>query len=144
MVFKKIGLMTPGDMGQGIAMQIQARGFTVGTALDGRSARSRTLAREAGLTDVGSITRLVAECNAVLSIMDPGAALSFARQAADALRASGSKTLIVDCNAVAPTTMQEIVRMIEAAGGRCIDAGIIGPPPRDNAKITLYVSGPGG
>ena len=143
MPFNKIGLMTPGDMGQGVAMQIQARGYTVCTALDGRSARSRTLAREAGLTDLGSIGRLVGECDVVLSIMDPGAALSFAQQAAAALRSSGSSTLIVDCNAVAPGTAQEIAQLIGQAGGRCLDAGIVGPPPRGNASITLFVSGPG-
>ncbi|MDH4150034.1 MAG: DUF1932 domain-containing protein [Betaproteobacteria bacterium] len=143
MRFSKIGLMTPGDMGQAVAMQIQARGYTVCTALDGRSERSRTLAREAGLTDLGSIEHLVAECDVVLSIMDPGAALSFARQAAAALCASGGNTLIVDCNAVAPGTVQEISELIVEAGGRCLDAGIIGPPPRGKASITLFVSGPG-
>lgn len=143
MKFKKIGLMTPGDMGQGVAMQIQSRGYTVCTALDGRSARSRQLAREAGLTDVGTIAQLVTECDAVLLIMDPGAALSFARQVAEALRTTGRKTLVVDCNAIAPPTMQEIAGLIVQAGGRCLDAGIVGPPPRGKAKITLFVSGPG-
>ena len=141
--FRKIGLMTPGDMGQGVAMQIQSHGFTVCTALDGRSERSRTLAREAGLTDLGSIERLAAECDVVLSIMDPGAALSFAQQAATVLRTSGCNTLIVDCNAVAPATVQEIAQVIGQAGGRCLDAGIVGPPPRGDASITLFVSGPG-
>ena len=59
MQIEKVGLMTPGDMGQAVAMQIKAQGFTVCTALDGRSERSRALAREAGLTDVGSIARLL-------------------------------------------------------------------------------------
>ena len=59
MKFEKVGFMTPGDMGQAVAAQIKAQGFTVCTALDKRSERSRALAREAGLTDVGSITRLV-------------------------------------------------------------------------------------
>lgn len=142
MKFSKIGLMTPGDMGQGVAMQIQARGFTVFTALDGRSERSRRLAREAGITDVGSIAWLVAECDVVLSVMDPGAALDFGKQAAEAIRAGKHKTLVVDCNAVAPATAAEIAALVEGAGGRFVDAGIIGPPPRGNAKITLYVSGP--
>lgn len=142
MKFAKVGLMTPGDMGQGIALQIKAQGFEVCTALDGRSERSHALAREAGLTDVGSIARLVAECDVVLSVMNPGAALDFARQAADALRSGGHHTLIVDCNAVAPPTVQEIAGLIESAGGRLLDAGIIGPPPRGKAKTTLFVSGP--
>jgi 3-hydroxyisobutyrate dehydrogenase-like beta-hydroxyacid dehydrogenase len=143
MRIEKVGLMTPGDMGQAVAMQIKARGFTVCTALEKRSERSRALAREAGLTDVGSIERLVAECDVVLSVMNPGAALDFVREAAAALRASGQKKLIVDCNAVAPDTAREIAQVIEGAGGRFVDGSIIGPPPRGKAKTNLYVSGPG-
>lgn len=143
MKIEKVGLMTPGDMGQAVAMQIKARGFTVCTALDNRSERSRKLAREAGLTDVGSIERLVRECDVVLSVMNPGAAVDFAREAATALRASGRHTLIVDCNAIAPDTVHEIAGLVEKAGGRFLDGGIIGPPPRGKAKTNLYVSGPG-
>lgn len=143
MKIERVGLMTPGDMGQAVAMQIKARGFTVCTALNQRSERSRALAREAGLTDLGTIARLVAECDVVLSVMNPGAALDFARDAADALRTSGRKTLIVDCNAIAPDTVHEIADVIQRAGGRFLDAGIIGSPPRGKTKTNLYVSGPG-
>lgn len=143
MRIEKVGLMTPGDMGQAVAMQIKACGFTVCTALEGRSARSRALAQEAGLVDVGTIARLVAECDVVLSVMNPGAAVDFARAAASALRAGGRKTLIVDCNAISPDTVHEIAALIEGAGGRFLDGGIIGPPPRGKAKTNLYVSGPG-
>ena len=143
MKIDKVGFMTPGDMGQAVAMQIKARGFTVLTALDKRSERSRALAREAGLTDVGSIARLVAESEVVLSVMNPGAAVDFAREAADAMRASGRKILFADCNAIAPDTVHEIAGIVEKAGGRFLDGGIIGPPPRGKAKTNLYVSGPG-
>ena len=143
MKISTVGLMTPGDMGQAVAMQIKAQGFTVCTALAQRSERSRALAREAGLTDVGTVQRLIAECDVVLSVMNPGAALDFAREAADVLRASGRHTLIVDCNAIAPDTVHEIARVVEGAGGRFLDAGIIGPPPRGKAKTNLYVSGSG-
>jgi len=140
---EKVGFMTPGDMGQAVAAQIKARGFTVCTALDKRSERSKTLAREAGLTDLGSIQRLVSECDVVLSVMNPGAAVDFARDAADALRATKRQTTIADCNAIAPDTVHEIAGIVEKAGGRFLDGGIIGPPPRGKAKTNLYVSGPG-
>jgi 3-hydroxyisobutyrate dehydrogenase-like beta-hydroxyacid dehydrogenase len=143
MHIETVGLMTPGDMGQALAVQIKAKGLTVCTALDQRSERSRALAREAGLTDLGSVARLVRECDVVLSVMNPGAAPDFAREAAAALRAGGCRTLIVDCNAVAPDTAREIAGLVEGAGGRFLDAGIIGPPPRGGAKTNLYVSGPG-
>jgi 3-hydroxyisobutyrate dehydrogenase-like beta-hydroxyacid dehydrogenase len=143
MRIETVGLMTPGDMGQALALQIKARGLTVYTALDRRSERSRALAREAALTDLGTLARLLAECDVVLSVMNPGAALDFAREAAAALRDSGRHTLIVDCNAIAPDTAHEIAGLIESAGGRFLDAGIIGPPPRGEASTSLYVSGPG-
>jgi 3-hydroxyisobutyrate dehydrogenase-like beta-hydroxyacid dehydrogenase len=143
MQIKTVGLMTPGDMGQGVAMQIKAKGFNVCTALDKRSERSRTLAREAGLTDLGTIARLVGECDVVLSVMNPGAAVDFARDAAEAIRATQKRPVIVDCNAIAPGTVHEIARIVEGAGARFIDGGIIGPPPRGKAKTNLYVSGPG-
>jgi len=143
MKIENVGLMSPGDMGQALAIQIKAKGLNVYTALEQRSERTRALAREAGLTDLGTLARLVAECDVVLSVINPGAALDFAREVAAALRATGSHTLIVDCNAIAPETVHEIADVIERAGGRFLDAGIIGPPPRGKAKTNLYVSGPG-
>ncbi len=139
---EKVGLMSPGDMGQALAIQIMAKGLNVYTALEHRSERTRALAREAGLTDVGTLARLVTECDVVLSVINPGAALDFAREVASALRVTGSHTLVVDCNAIAPDTVREIADVIEGAGGRFLDAGIIGPPPRGKAKTNLYVSGP--
>jgi 3-hydroxyisobutyrate dehydrogenase-like beta-hydroxyacid dehydrogenase len=143
MKIEKVGLMTPGDMGQGVAMQIKAQGYTVCTALGARSERSRNLAREAGLIDLGTIARLVEECDLVLSVMNPGSAVDFAREAADALRAAKRRITIADCNAIAPDTAHEIAAIVGEAGGRFLDGGLIGPPPRGKARVHLYVSGPG-
>jgi len=142
MKIENVGVMSPGDMGQAIAQQLKQKGFNVCVALDERSARSKELARQAGLTDVGSISKLTAQCEVILSVMNPGAALEFASEAARALGAARKKLLFVDCNAVSPVTMQAINAKITAAGARCADGGIIGPPPRGNAKTNLYVSGP--
>lgn len=142
MKITNIGVMSPGDMGQAVAQQLKQHGYHVCTALDRRSDRSKTLAREAGLTDVGSLGRLTEQCDVILSIMNPGAALEFSGEVAQALRANQRQPLFVDCNAIAPVTMQAVNANIVAAGGRCADAGIIGPPPRGAAKTCLYVSGP--
>ena len=143
MKVERIGFMTPGDMGQGVAMQLRKKGFAVSTALDKRSERSRKMAAEAGLTDVGSIAKLVAESDLVMSVMNPGAALEFAREAAEAIKGQSHKPVFIDCNAVAPDTMREIEAAMKAAGARCLDGGLIGPPPRGSAKVHLYVSGAG-
>ena len=141
MKIQTIGVMSPGDMGQAVAQQLKNRGFNVCTALDKRSARSKALARDAGLTDTGSLAKLVDTCDVILSIMNPGSALDFAGEVAQALATTKQRPLFVDCNAIAPTTLDAINAKITAAGGRCADASIIGPPPRGNAKIWLYVSG---
>ncbi|MCC6532657.1 MAG: NAD(P)-dependent oxidoreductase [Burkholderiales bacterium] len=143
MKIERIGFMTPGDMGQAVAMQLKNKGYTVCTALDKRSERSRKMAADIGLADLGSISRLVAECDLIMSVMNPGAALEFAREAAAAIRNQARKPLFIDCNAVAPETMRAIETAITGAGARCLDGGLIGPPPRGKAKVHLYIAGPG-
>src|ERR1039457_1179984 len=66
---ENVGLMSPGDMGQALAIQIKAKGLNVYTALEPRSERTRALAREAGLTDLGTIVRLGDEGDVVLSVI---------------------------------------------------------------------------
>ena len=142
MKIENIGVMSPGDMGQAVAQQLRQHGYRVCTALEKRSARSQALAREAGLIDVGTIEQLSEQCEVILSIMNPAAALEFSGEMARALRATRRRPLFVDCNAIAPVTMQAVNANITAAGGRCADGGIIGQPPRGAAKTRLYVSGP--
>lgn len=137
-----IGITSPGDMGQGVALCIKALGFNVCMASDGRSARTRALGEKAGLNDCGSLEKLVQTCDMVMSILDPGAAVTNARAIAAACKASGRKIVFVECNAVAPQTMHEITAIMNDAGCTVIDAGIIGPPPRGAAKQRFYVSGP--
>lgn len=142
MQFKNIGVVSPGDMGQGVAMRLKACGYGVHTALEGRSTRTAELAKQAGLNDCGSIDRLVETCEAIFSILNPAAALDTARVVADAVRRQGKRLVYVDCNAIAPQTGHEIDKIMRDAGAIFVDAGIIGPPPRGKAKTRLYVSGP--
>ena len=141
MKIENMGVMSPGDMGQAIAQQLKNTGFNVYTALAKRSASSKALAREASLVDVGSIEQLTEICEVILSVMNPGAALEFAAEVAQALSSNKRTPLFVDCNAISPVTMRAINAKVTTAGGRCVDAGIIGPPPRGTAKTCVYVSG---
>ncbi|HTD91288.1 MAG TPA: DUF1932 domain-containing protein [Burkholderiales bacterium] len=137
-----IGITSTGDMGQGVAMCIKALGFNVCMATDGRSPRTRALGEKAGLTDCGSLENLVKTCDMVLSVLDPGAAVTNARAIAAACKAANRKIVFVECNAIAPQTMHEITDIMTAVGCTAVDAGIIGPPPRNGAKQRFYVSGP--
>ena len=137
MKLQNIGIVSPGDMGQAVAQTLKTSGFTVHTALEGRSARTRALAADAGLIDCGTMENLVKTCDVLLSILNPAAAADNAHAAATAMNATGKHCLFVDCNAVAPRTAQEIDGIIREAGGDCVDAGIIGPPPRGKASMRM-------
>lgn len=143
MQIQNVGIVSPGDMGQAIAGRLNEAGFNVHAALDGRSERTKTLARAAGLNDCGSMEKLVATCELVISVINPGEALNVARQAAAAMIKTGRKIAFADLNAVSPQTARETDNMIREAGGMFIDGGIIGPPPRgEKDKPRIYVSGP--
>ena len=143
MQIRNVGVVSPGDMGQAIAGRLKEAGLNVHTALDGRSERTKALASAAGLTDCGSMDRLVSACELVISVINPGESLNVARQVAAAMKKSGRKIAFADLNAVSPQTARDADRAIRDAGGMFIDGGIIGPPPRtDKDKPRIYVSGP--
>ena len=85
---------------------------------------------------------MVQQADIVLSIMVPSDAVALARSVAAALRDTGSATYFAECNAVSPRTTLEMEALITEAGGRYIDAGIIGGPPAKSAAPRFYVSGP--
>jgi 3-hydroxyisobutyrate dehydrogenase-like beta-hydroxyacid dehydrogenase len=137
-----VAVLAPGDMGHAVAAVLKARGLRVVTCLAGRSARTRALAAVAGIEDLGDEVALVRAADALLAILVPAQAEALAARIAPALRAAGTDLLYVDCNAIAPQTACEVGRIVEAAGARFVDAGIIGPPPRPGAAATrFYASG---
>ncbi len=143
MQIHNVGIVSPGDMGQAIASRLKESGMNVHAALEGRSERTKALAGAAGLTDCGTMEKLVGTCELVVSVINPGEALNVARQAAAAMKKTGRKIAFADLNAVSPQTARDTNAMIREAGGLFIDGGIIGPPPRgEKDKPRIYVSGP--
>lgn len=138
-----IGILSPGDMGHGIGWALRDHGARVVTALAGRSARTRSLAAEAGIEDLGTVDALVAAADAVLSVVVPASAVAVARDVAAALARRPRQLLYVDANAISPTTAQAVETIVTTAGGSFVDGCIIGsPPPSDGTR--LYTSGPEG
>jgi len=137
-----VGIISPGDMGSAIGQRLASNGARAIVALDSRSERTKALAAQHGLEDVGSVERLVSEATHILSVLVPSEATAAAERVAQALRATGATPVFADCNAIAPETSKAIGRIIEAAGGRFVDAGIIGGPPRGSVSPRIYASGP--
>ena len=142
MTLRTVAILSPGDMGHAVGRVLRESGFEVITCLEGRSERTHRLAEEASIKDVPSLTELVTESDLVLSILVPAEALGVAKQVADAIRATGADTAFADCNAVSPQTTKVMADVVSDAGGRFIDASIIGGPPKPNAAPRFYVSGP--
>ncbi len=136
-----VAVIAPGMMGSAVARCLTASGLEVRTLLEGRGADTLARAKSAGMT--GASPAQIAECDIILSILPPGAALGLAEQLAPALRAAAKKPVYVDCNALDPATVLRIARVVEETGATFVDGGIIGGPPEPGSKATrIYVSGP--
>jgi 3-hydroxyisobutyrate dehydrogenase-like beta-hydroxyacid dehydrogenase len=136
-----IAIMSPGDMGHAVAAMLRGHGLRVVTCLAGRSARTQALAEKAGVEAVPDDNALVREADLLLSILVPAQAAELAARIAAALERTGAALVYVDCNAIAPVTARRIGALVEAAGARFVDAGIIGPPPKAGTRTPFYASG---
>ncbi len=138
-----VGLLSPGEMGHTIGGLLHGNGVRVLTHLGDRSQRSKDLAAQAGIADTPSLDDLVSESQILLSVLVPARATAVADRVAAAIARTGADLLYVDCNAIAPATVEQIGARIMAAGGHFSDAGIVGPPPRKAGTTRFYASGPG-
>jgi putative dehydrogenase len=136
-----VAIISPGNMGAGVAKRLTENKLTVLTSLTGRSAASAKRAAEAGMQPVED--RQLAEADFLLSIVPPGEAAALAKRLAPILTAANSKPIYVECNAVSPPTMLAIADIIKPTGCAFVGAGIIGPPPKPgSANTKIYASGP--
>ncbi|TFG72403.1 MAG: NAD(P)-dependent oxidoreductase [Anaerolineales bacterium] len=138
---KTIGILSPGDMGHGVGGRLVENGVRVIYCSDGRSARTRDLAKAAHIEAVPTYDALVNQADIVLSILVPAAAKGAAVMVAQALTRTHANVLYVDCNAIAPQTVIEIGQIITDAGSAFLDASIIGGPPRGEYTPRIYISG---
>ncbi len=136
-----VAILSPGDMGHVVGQVLASHGLRVIAALGGRSERTRQLAQQAGIQDVGTLAALVAEADLLLSILVPDQAVAAAEAVAQAMTSQSRTLCYVDCNAIAPQTTHQVGQIITAAGGRFVDASIIGPPPRKAGSTRFYASG---
>ena len=137
-----VAILSPGDMGSNVGRALREDGLDVITCLDGRSARTKELSAVAGIADVSPLSEMLAASDIVLSILVPERAVDVARQVAGWIRSSGKPLAFADCNPVAPKTAKLMAEIVDGAGGRYIDAGIIGSPPGRGEPPRFYASGP--
>ena len=142
MQFRTVGIMSPGDMGSAVGQVLAQHGLTVIAALGERSARTRALAAQAGIADVGTMEDLVRRADVVLSILDPDAAIKAAERVAEAMKKARATPLYADCNSIAVQSARQIGTIMHAVGAPFAEASIIGAPPRGSSQPRFYASGP--
>jgi len=142
MAVARVAIIAPGSMGAGVGAHLRAHGAEVYTCLAGRGTWSGARARTAGMTVVPDDVELVRSVDVLLSIVPPGAAVETAERIAAAMTRGGVTPVYAECNAIAPETARAIDRTVAAAGATCVDAGIVGGPPRPGgAGPRVYASG---
>jgi len=131
-----VAIIAQGAMGAGTAQRLTSNGVDVVTWLEGRSSASRARAEKAGMRGVDLAG--IAAADIILSIVPPSDALALAGQLAPVLKASKTKPLYADMNAVSSAKVQEVAAVIAPTGCTFSDGGIIGPPPRPDTRNTVY------
>ena len=129
-----VAVVALGEMGACLAQRLVAGGARVVTALEGRSAATQRRAAESGVEDL-ALPAAVAAADVFISVLPPARAVELAQRVAPLAHAN---LIYVDANAVSPRTALTVQGIVEAAGARFVDGGIIGVPP----DPTVYLSGP--
>ncbi|MEN8183462.1 MAG: DUF1932 domain-containing protein [Myxococcota bacterium] len=132
-----VGVLHPGEMGSSVAAAVRAGGNRVLWASEGRSPASVARAAASQLEDAKELGALLRECEIVLSVCPPHAALA----QAEAVAGLGFRGVYVDANAVAPASARAIAQVARDAGAVFVDGGLIGPPARRPGTTRLYLCG---
>ncbi len=133
-----ITLLHPGAMGARVGGELAAAGHEVRWLPTGRSEATAARAAAEGLQAAKDVAALLDGADVVVSVCPPQGALDVARLVAGA----GFRGTYVDANPVSVATVAELASVVEKSGAVLVDAGIVGPPPRDEHLTHLYLSGP--
>ena len=136
-----ITVLHPGAMGAAVGREAGRRDARVLWCPDGRSEATRRRADQAGLHPAGSLAEALTASSVVLSVCPPAFAEDVAGEVCAAAAASGFRGIFLEANAVSPERSMRIAMRLADVGVRCVDGGIIGPPPQRPGSTRLYLSG---
>ncbi|KAI1458003.1 6-phosphogluconate dehydrogenase C-terminal domain-like protein [Annulohypoxylon moriforme] len=144
----KIGIISIGDMGVGIAKLLIANGFSVATNIKGRSNDTHERAKAAQVELLDSDEALTQSCPVILSVVPPRDAVPTAQRIVDALtgplpRDPSTPLYFADLNAVAPSSIKRIASLFSnnsrlASSVRFVDGSILGGPPAPKPDVSEW------
>ena len=123
-----VALIGLGEVGQALARDLKGAGVQAISAYDIAFAdpgSRQSLAAEAlGVAKAATAPDAARKATLAISAVTAGSALDAARATAPGL-ANG--TMFLDVNSVSPRTKEEAARIVEAAGGRYVEAAVMSP-----------------
>ncbi len=143
MAFRRVGILSIGEMGFHWAKLLSSRGVEVLTCSKGRSEVSRKRAENAGVRSVASLAQLVSQSDLIVSLVIPSAAKRVAAKMAKTILKVGKEGFIfLDANATSPMTARAMGQEFSGTRASFIDGSIIGSATKLNQGAVVYVSGP--
>jgi putative dehydrogenase len=141
--FRKIGIMSIGEMGYHWAKLLKEHGAEVLTYDRDRSQVTQKRAENAGVKPTASLVDLCATADLIVSIVVPSAAPKLAAEIAKAAAQATPKDLVYfDANAISPMTAEAINSVLREAGVNFVDGCIIGSASKMDKGSVVYASGP--
>ncbi len=138
-----IALIGLGEVGGILARDFQAAGVrrivTYDLAFADPASRPSRTARARGVEACADAAAAAAASWLVISAVTAGAALDAARAAAPGL---GHRPFFLDVNSVSPATKQAAAAVVEAAGGRYVEAAVMTSVPPKGIASPMLLGGP--
>ncbi len=143
MQLQRIGMVGYGEVGKIFCAALRGQVASV-SAWDLKFATAqtrvaqRTHARDAGVVACDSIAQLCADADLVISAVTASHTLEVAQVSAPHLRPG---TVFLDLNSASPGTKQQAAALIEGAGGRYVEAGVMTSVPPYGIRVPMLLGG---
>jgi 3-hydroxyisobutyrate dehydrogenase-like beta-hydroxyacid dehydrogenase len=136
----RIGLVGFGEVGRIFAQALRLQVAAV-SAWDLKFAEplAREDAQALGVCAAESLTDLCQRSQWVISAVTASSTLTVAREAAADLVAG---SFFLDLNSASPGTKQQAAALIDAAGGRYVEAGVMTSVPPHGIRVPMLIGGP--
>ncbi|HEX2656438.1 MAG TPA: DUF1932 domain-containing protein [Xanthobacteraceae bacterium] len=143
MPLARVAIIGFGEVGRHFAHDLQAAGISEITAFDiafglPDSTQSKA-ANEQNVTICRTAGAAVEHADFVVSSVTAGSALDAARSVVGSVR---HRPFFLDVNSVSPATKQEAAALIEAAGGRYVEAAVMTSVPPHGIRSPMLLGGP--
>jgi len=131
----KIGFLGFGEVASTLAAGLLNNGAEVFTCVEGRSLKTKELAKETELNLCKSNRELAESSDILISAVTPLQAVKVAKEVGKYV-----KGVYIDINNISPSTAEEVLSYIE--NGKTADASIIGSVRKNGLNVNILVSGP--